>query len=181
MAAILLGCIFLTGCENDESQVKKINSRKIGVEEARNVDINYTIGGKSKSVIHAPLMLNVQEATPYIEFPQSVHADFFDEQELPESKLDARYARYQQYQSVILLRDSVVVINMTQGDTLYCDELYWDRNRYGREFYTDKPVRIRTRTETINGKGMEASQNFRNWHILQSVGNISVPASKFPG
>ena len=49
------------------------------------------------------------------------------------------------------------------------------------EFYTDKPVRIRTKTETINGKGMEASQDFKNWHILQSVGNISVPASKFPG
>ena len=53
---------------------------------------------------------------------------------------------------------------MIKGDTLYCDELWWDRNRTGNEFYTDKPVRIRTKTQIINGTGMEASQDFKNWH-----------------
>ena len=73
------------------------------------------------------------------------------------------------------------MINMSKGDTLQCNELYWDRNRTGKEFYTDKPVRIRTKTEVIDGKGMEASQDFRNWRIIESVGTISVPAAKFPG
>ena len=62
-----------------------------------------------------------------------------------------------------------------------CNELYWDRTKTGKEFYTDKPVKIRTKTETINGLGLEASQDFKNWRILHSVGTISVPASKFPG
>ena len=67
-----------------------------------------------------------------------------------------------------------------KGDTLYCNELYWDRSRTGTEFYTDKPVRIRTKTEVIDGIGMEASQDFKEYHIIHPAGNIKVPATQFP-
>lgn len=167
-------------CENDINKVRNLNNKSIAIEEAVDVKINYTQGGKTKAILRAPFMLNVQEASPYVEFPKTIHGDFYDEKQSLESKLDARYAKYMQYQSVIHLKDSVVVINMVKGDTLYCEELYWDRNRNGREYYTDKPVKIRTKTESINGIGMEANQNFRNWHILESKGIISVPASQFP-
>ena len=50
----------------------------------------------------------------------------------------------------------------------------------GVEFYTDKPVRIRTKTELINGIGMEASQDFKEHHIIQVTGILKVGASQFP-
>ncbi|MEO8772634.1 MAG: LPS export ABC transporter periplasmic protein LptC, partial [Ferruginibacter sp.] len=72
--------------------------------------------------------------------------------------------------------------NIQKGDTLYCNELYWDRNRKGTEFYTDKPVKIRTKTNIINGEGMESAQDFKNWHIINtSNSTIKIPSSKFPG
>ena len=179
-AAIWLSCIFLCSCENDEAKVKSINQKKIGVEEARNINLNYSIGGKTKAIITAPLMLNVQDINPYVLFPKNVHANFYNQDQLIESKMDAKYAKYQQNQSEVFLKDSVVVINIEKGDTLYCDELYWDRKKYGKEFYTEKPVKIRTKTEVINGLGMEASQDFKNWHILHSVGTIGISASDFP-
>jgi LPS export ABC transporter protein LptC len=180
-AVLILSCIFLLSCENDESKVRNLNSTKTGVEEAKTITLNYTIGGKTKAILTSPLMLNVQESIPYVEFPKTLHVDFYNDSAKIESKLNAHYGRYKQYQSIVYLKDSVVVINMEKGDTLICDELYWDRSKTGNEFYTDKPVRIRTKTETINGKGMEASQDFKNWRITESVGTISVPASKFPG
>ncbi len=179
-AALISGCFFLCSCENDQAKVNSFNQKKTGVEEAKNISLNYTIGGKIKAIVTAPLMLNVQEIEPYIEFPKNIHADFYNTSDSIESKMDAKYGKYKQYQSLVFLRDSVTVINIEKGDTLYCDELFWDRNRTGKEFYTDKPVRIRTKNETINGIGMEASQDFNNWLILHSTGNISVPASKFP-
>ena len=178
--ALVSGCFFLCSCENDQEKVKSINQKKTGIEEAKNITLNYTIGGNTKAIITAPLMLNVQEVEPYIIFPNNIHADFYNTSENVESKMDAKYAKYKQYQSLVYLKDSVVVVNLEKGDTLFCNELFWDRNRIGNEFYTEKPVRIRTKTETINGVGMEASQDFKNWHILQSVGSISVPSSKFP-
>jgi LPS export ABC transporter protein LptC len=177
---LLQSLLVLVSCENDEAKVKAINQKKMGIEEAYDIKLNYTIGGNIKAIVKAPLMLNVQEAIPYVVFPNTLHVDFYNALQKRESKLDAKYGKYQQYQTTVFLKDSVVVINMEKGDTLYCDELYWDRNRTGSEFYTDKPVKIRTKTETLNGTGMEASQDFRNWHILNSVGSISVPASTIP-
>jgi LPS export ABC transporter protein LptC len=126
-------------------------------------------------------MLNVQDTGIYVEFPKTLHADFYNPSGMVESKLDALYAKYRRNESIVYIRDSVKVVNLLKGDTLYCDELYWDRSRVGNEFYTNKPVRIRTRTQIINGVGMEASQDFRQWHIIRSTGTIQLPASKFPG
>lgn len=183
IAAFSTGCIFLSACENNASVVNNLNKRKTGIEEARNVVINYTMEGKTKSVLTSPLMLNVNDTVPYVEFPKTLHTDFYNEDGIVESVLTAKYAKYKQSQSIVFLRDSVRVTNLLKGDTLYCDELYWDRNRRGAEFYTDKPVKIRTKLQTINGDGgMESAQDFRNWHIKESNnGVIKVPASKFPG
>lgn len=168
-----------TACENDPNEVNNLNTRKTGVEEARNVNINYTLGGQAKAVLTAPLMLRVQDTLPYAEFTKTIHVDFYGDTATITSKLDALYAKYIETQSKVYLRDSVRLTN-TEGDTLYCDELYWDRNRVGREFYTDKAIRIRTKTHIINGMGMESSQDFKDKLIKQPTGYIKVPTTQFP-
>lgn len=179
LAAIFCGCFFLNSCESDENAIKNFNAKTVGIEEAKTVTIRYSIAGKQKAILTGPVMYRVQDTVPYIEFPKTLHVDFFDESDSIESKLDARYAKYKDSQSKVFLKDSVTVINI-KGDTLHCDELYWDRSRTGVEFYTEKPVRIRTRTHIIDGIGMEASQDFKEWHIIQSTGFIKVPNSQFP-
>lgn len=180
-AAFFTGCIFLCACENNEAIVNSLNKKtNLNVEEAHNVVINYTLAGKIKTILKSPVMLRVQDTVVYVEFPKTLLADFYNEKGIAESKLNAQYGKYRENESIIYLRDSVVVINFQKGDTLYCDELYWDRNRHGAEFYTDKPVRIRTKTQVINGRGMEAPQDFKNYYIKQVTGNVTIPASNFP-
>lgn len=179
LAAMVTGCLFLYSCENDIKAIKDLDAKKTGIEEAKKVTITYSISGRKKAVLISPLMYRVQDTVPYVEFPKAIHVDFFGENDSLESKLDARYAKYQETQSKVFLKDSVSVINIL-GDTLYCEELYWDMKRTGVEFYTDKPVRIRSRTQIIDGIGMEARQDFKEWHIIQSTGFIKVPASQFP-
>ncbi len=178
-AAIVVLVILFASCENDPKEVNDLSKKKAGVEEAKNVIINYTMGGKARAVLRAPLMYRVQDTLPYVEFTKTVHVDFYNDTAAIDSKLDAVYAKYTETQSRVYLRDSVRMMNNT-GDTLYCDELYWDRNRQGREFYTDKPVRIRTRTHIINGVGMESSQDFKEKNIRQVTGIIKVPSTQFP-
>lgn len=180
VAAFLTGCIFLCGCENSEKDVNELYKKKLGIEEARNVKLNYTSNGKTKSILTSPLMLRVQDTVPYYEFPKTMQAYFYNEAGEIESELTAMYAKYKESQSIVFLKDSVKVINFKKGDTLYCKELYWDRRRQGTEFFTEKPVRIRTKTQILDGIGMESSQDFLNWHIIQPTGIINVPNSKFP-
>ena len=181
-AAFILGCTFLLACENSKQDIDNLTKKKLGVEEAVTVNINYTLGGTAKAVLVSPLMLRVQDDTmPYIEFPKKIHVDFYNDSTKIESILDAKYARYIESQSKILLKDSVRFIGLKNGDTLYCDELYWDRNRPTYQFYTDKPVRIRTKMQIINGTGFETSQDFKDKHVMNPTNTIiRVPASQFP-
>ena len=169
-------------CENDETVVKKISAKNIGIEEAIKVDINYTLSGKAKAKLLSPLMLRVQDTFPYVEFPKTLHVDFYNEFSLVESKLDARYGKYMESQSKILLRDSIRFIGLKNGDTLYCDELFWDRNRPVYQFYTDKPVQIRTKSQVIYGEnGFETNQDFTEKLVKKVVNSIlRVPTSQFP-
>lgn len=169
----------LTSCGNSDTEIKEYNSKSLGIEEIRNADINYTLGGRAKAKLISPLMLRVQDASAYVEFPKTLHVDFFNETGTVDSRLDALYGKYLEQESKVFLRDSVKVINI-KGDTLYCDELWWDRNRKGNEFYTEKPVRIRTKTQIINGVGMEARQDFKGYVIKKVTGIINVPNSQFP-
>ena len=179
-AAVIIGCFFLWSCENKLEDVQQLNSKDVGKDTARNVVVRYSIGAKKKAVLTAPVMYRVQASENYTEFPNTVHVDFFNEKgDSIDSRLDAKYAKYKDAEGIVFLKDSVKVIN-TLGDTLYCDELYWNRAKKDQEFYTEKPVRIRTRKQIIDGIGMDARQDFKEWHIVKPVGFIKVPGSEFP-
>ncbi|MGB4845414.1 MAG: LPS export ABC transporter periplasmic protein LptC [Ferruginibacter sp.] len=176
----MISSFTIASCGNSDKELNEYNSKSLGVEEIKNADINYTLGGKAKAKLLSPLMLRVQQNNPYVEFPNTLHVDFFNEQGEIESRLDASYGKYFESESKVFLKDSVRVINVL-GDTLYCNELWWDRNRTGREFYTDKPVRIRKKMEVVDGTGMEAAQDFKNWVIINPTqGLMKIPASQFP-
>lgn len=166
-------------CENDEAEIRRLHSKKLGQEEAKNIKLTFTTGGKTKAILTSPLMLRVQDTVAYLEFPKTLAVDFYDETGVAESKLTALYAKYRENQDIVYLRDSVKIIN-TKGETLNCDELYWDRSRTGFEFYTDKPVRIKTQTHILFGIGMEASQDFKQRVIRKPTGMIKIPSSQFP-
>lgn len=181
IAALLIGCFFLYACENDPKVVNNLGKKATSTEEATFIEINYTIGGKAKALLTAPLMLHVEDTVTYYEFPKTLYAEFYNESSIKESKLTALYGKYNDGQSLIYLRDSVKIINMLKGDTIYCDDLYWDRNRTGTEFYTKKKVRIRQKDgQFLNGTGMEASQSFKNYHIINVNGELNSNGEGIP-
>ena len=78
-ALLLSGCFFITSCENSPEDIAKITSKSIGVEEAIDVNILYSLGDKTKARLSAPYMLRHEDDVPYIEFTKTVHTDFFDD------------------------------------------------------------------------------------------------------
>lgn len=173
-------CNLLIGCENADKDIQNLNKKSGSIEIAKEITAVYTTGGKTKAIMKAPLMHRVMDTVNFYEFPQSLEVDFYNDAGNVDSRLTANYGKYTDASSVVYLKDSVRVIGLVKGDTLYCQELYWDRNRKDAEFYTDKPVRIRTRTQTLDGVGLEARQDFKAWHILKPTGLMTVPATEFP-
>lgn len=172
-AAILCSCLFVLGCENDERMINAWTGKKMMVEEVRDVKSFFSQGGTLKATLTSPLMLRYQADTVYVEFPKTLHVDFYDSLGKRESWLDAHYGKYIESFNKVLLRDSVKVINI-KGDTLTTPELWWDQNQ--GKFYTDSVVRIATKDRRIvGGKGMEAAQDI-SWYIIKKpTGSLLVP------
>lgn len=76
LAALFTGCFFLCSCENDVNEVYNLNKKTGSTEEATFIKINYTIGGKAKAILTAPLMLHVEDSTTYYEFPKTLYAEW---------------------------------------------------------------------------------------------------------
>jgi LPS export ABC transporter protein LptC len=167
----------LFGCENKDEEIRQLTEKRIMVEEAIDIESYLSQDGKVRARLVSPLMLRYATDSNYYEFPTSLQVDFLDSLLQVESKMTALYAKYYSEVGKVMLRDSIVVINTVKGDTLYCQELWWDQNT--EMIYTEKPVRIRTKTETIDGTGMQAQQNFTDWVIMNPQGYILYPESGF--
>lgn len=151
-------------CENSESDIKALSDKNIQKDEAIKVESFLSQGGAVKARLTAPVMLRVMAQarvdTPYVEFPKKLHVDFFNDQKIVESQLDSKYGRYFESLNKVYLRDSVKVVSI-KGDTLTCDDLWWDQNL--QKFYTDKPALLRSPTNFIDAKyGLEATQDFKD-------------------
>ena len=48
--------IFLSACENTDQEIDELFKKKFTTEEAREIEVIYTVGGKTKTIITAPLM-----------------------------------------------------------------------------------------------------------------------------
>jgi hypothetical protein len=118
-------------------------------------------------------MKRFQTDSPYVEFPNTLHVDFYNDTLLIESQLNARYGRYKESERRVLLKDSVVVFNIN-GDTLHCQELWWDQQT--QNFHTDKPARMVRKDGTIiyGLMGLKASQNFNDVVFFNSSGEVPI-------
>ena len=159
--------------------VRDLGKKKITVEEGKNIQGYLSQSAVMKARLTAPLMKRYLTDSPYVEFPNTLHVDFFDDSLKVESQLDALYGRYKQNENRVYLKDSVVVFN-TIGDTLYCMELWWDQQ--SEKFHTDQPIRIhRPRGQIVYGRyGLISNQNLTDIQINSGSGSVEVPEQGLP-
>ena len=162
----------LGGCENNPNEVNALTRKVVEREEGSDIKVIFSQTAALKAELTAPLMYRVKADTVYTEFPKSLLVKFFDEGSTLQSVVRARYGKYFDLLNKVLLRDSVVVFNMA-GDTLYCNNLWWDQNQ--AILYTDDSVRIYTRTQRLRGTGLWAKSDFSKYTIKNPVGLVDVP------
>jgi LPS export ABC transporter protein LptC len=176
-AASIISCFFVCGCENKQKDIDVWTKDKVMVEEATTVESYISSEGKMKARLKAPLMLRVIGDTQYIEFPKTMHVDFYNDSTKIETWLDCRYGKYYESMKKVYLRDSVVVITV-KGDTLRCHDLWWDQNR--ELFYTDSVATYRSPGNDITGgRGMEATQDLKTVTFKYPLGTVKISDSGF--
>lgn len=175
LLTLTAGCFVLYACENNLKDIPNLHDKRTALDEGHNIESYLSQNGKVEGKLTAPLMYIYQADSQYTEFPKTLHVDFYNDSMVKESQLDARYGKYRQWENKIFLRDCVVVINVLKGDTLRCQELWWDQNT--KKFYTDKPARYSQKDKFVNyGKnGLEAKQDLSNLVFYNNNGTLPVP------
>ena len=179
LPAIVAAIFVLCGCENDLKDLPGKKDKRAALDEGHNIEIYMSRNGKVQGKLTAPLMYIYQPSeasdSAYTEFPKSLHVDFYNDSMVVESQLDAGYAKDRSWENKVYLRDSVIVINKLKGDTLRCQELWWDKNL--QKFYTNKPAKYSSRDHFVNyGKnGLEAKQDLSNLVFYDNSGTLPVP------
>ncbi|MBP9214736.1 MAG: LPS export ABC transporter periplasmic protein LptC [Chitinophagaceae bacterium] len=181
LAAIIIGCFFVVGCENEIKTVQDLGKRTLGVEEGKNIESYMSQGGKMKAKLTAPIMLRYMLDTPKVEFTKSMHVDFFDDTLAIESQLKCKYGRYLENDNKVYLKDSVIVFNRT-GDTLWTEELIWDQTK--AEFFTNKFVKVKkgfNSTYILGYNGLRSDQSLNNitFFSIREGSYIHIPDSTY--
>ncbi len=169
--AYISSCFFMTACENDVDAVKALGARVGGIDVGKDVAIFVSNEGKLGAKLTAPLMNRyLLDSSKMIEFPNSIHVDFYKDIDQIESQLSAKYAKYKETENIVYLKDDVIIFN-TLGDTLWCKEMYWDQNL--GKFYTEQDVVVKQHSPLakIYGKGLEANQNLTDIRIFKPQPN----------
>jgi len=175
LTALFAGCFVLYSCENDIKELNNPKDKRAALEEGHMIESYLSENGKVKGKLTAPLMYRYQVDSPYLEFPKTLHIDFYNDSMVKESQLDAKYGKYREWENKVFLKDSVVVINVLKGDTLRCEELWWDQN--AQKFYTNKPARYSQKDKFVNygRNGLEAKQDLSNLVFYDNSGTLPVP------
>ena len=169
--ACLSSCFFMVACENNVDAVKALGARVSGIDVGKDVAIYVSNDGKLGAKLTAPLMNRyLEDSSKMIEFPQSIHVDFYKDSNQIESQLSAKYAKYKETENIVFLKEDIIIFN-TLGDTLWCKEMYWDQNT--GKFYTEQDVVVKQHNPLakIYGKGLEANQNLTDIRIFKPQSN----------
>ncbi|HWI94398.1 MAG TPA: LPS export ABC transporter periplasmic protein LptC [Flavisolibacter sp.] len=177
-AAMVYSCFFFLSCENDQKTIDDLTKPKAMIEEAKNIESYLSQGSMLKAKLTAPYMLRSESDTTFVEFPKSLHVDFYDSTGKVDSHLDSKYGKYYESLNKVYLRDSVLVYNL-QGDSMRSPDLWWDQNT--QRIYTDKKVWVKKGGTILTGQnGMESRQDLSDINIKQVTGPIDLPDSLRP-
>jgi len=173
-AAILIAAFFVACKPNHTAdELKSLNEQKdsLSVEVATDVKLVYTDSGILRAKIFAPIMKRFPEKTnPYLEMPNGIKANFYNEFGEIQSSLSAQYAINYEKKDIIEIRDSVRVINKNDEE-IKTDELIWDKKQ--RLVYSEKPVRVRIRNEKIiMAEGFESDETFIRYKFKKVTGIV---------
>jgi len=178
LPGILFACT-ISSCTNSIKEINEVTGKaKVGEDQGKDVTIYYSKGGHVTARLFAHTFIRAESANPpYTEMKDGLKVEFFNDSLQIESTVTARYARWYERENNILIRDSVRIVN-DKGEQLQTSELVW--NSKIQKFFTEKPVRIITPTQILNGTGMKASQDFSTYEIKDLTGEVQVQKSQMP-
>ncbi len=171
---VLAVSVFLFSCKsNNPEDIKALTEKQD--EPSITIENLETTILDSGLVIHrliSPLVLKYSNAEePFDDFPKGLLFLSYSKTGQVKSQIKCNNARYIDKTKLWELNNNVEAIN-TKGEILNTEQLFWDMGK--KLIYTDKHVKITTKTNTSNGIGFESKENMSNYTIKKYTGTFNI-------
>lgn len=148
----------MAACGNDIEKTKIFERQILPASTITNANIKRSENGKLQMLMEAPVVEKFTQPDAKTVYPKGVNIRFFSGYNNPTGVLKARYAVQYEGRDETFLRDSVVIIDLRRGDTVYLQDLTW--NSMQHRIFTDKPLRSKNGQRVTFGDGFESDDQF---------------------
>ncbi len=161
--------LLLCGCEEKvKPSLAPLTQTDMPSQESWQSRVIFSDSARTKVILWAG-HIAVYGDQHYTLLDDSIHVDFFNEQEQHTSVLTARRGKvnditqdFEAYEHVVVVSDSGVVLRT--------ERLFWTNAT--RKIHTDAFVDIVSATEHIMGQGMQSDQGLKNYEIFKVTGQV---------
>ena len=168
--AVFVALAILTGCEEKvKPSVAVVPQAALPSQESWRSTVTFSDSARIKAILWAG-HIAVYSAEQFTLLSDSVHVDFYNEQEQHTSLLTARRGKVNDRTEDFDAYDNVVVIS-DSGTILHTDSLFW--TNADRRIRTDAFVDIVSPREHIMGHGMVSDQGLKNYRIFKVTGQAT--------
>lgn len=163
---VVLFAMLTVACNTSEIKVYKKYEGPMLV--GYDVFTNYTDSGKVKMHMWTPEQRELENGNR--EFPLGIKINFYEKGKVS-SVLTSKYATYDKKTGIYTVRKDVVIESQDKGKKLNTEELKWYPKEHKVKIEKDHQVRIKTPTEVLTGKGLDAAEDF-TWYKITKVTGI---------
>lgn len=172
MVCLLLP-LALVSCHGDK-KIMPDDRRDSADQEVRNAHVRRSEYGKLQLELDAPLIQKYERPKPKTIYRGSdskrVQLRLYNDDRSVKTLIEAGHAVSYDDRDIMEAYDSVVVIDYTNGDTIYLEDLIWNSNE--DRIYSDHPVRAKNGKRITEGDGFVSDQRMENIQILRQRGTI---------
>lgn len=174
LIVVITGIIL--SCENKNSSIPKLDIVSLPSLTAKYFETEFNDSGRLQIKMAAPLMQRYESKdNPYTEFTSGISVVFYNGKITPEGNVKAKYAKYTSTDNLWELKDSVVVINESNGK-LETELLFWDQQK--DRIYTDRFVRITNQDQITLATGFESDSKLREQKLKKVSAIIPLKDAK---
>ncbi len=171
---IFIGCLAVTGlslssCANDMEKVRHFDRQTLPQQIVEDAEVEHSEKGQRQMRLVAPYIYKYSKPDAKTVYPKGVEVSFYNTDTVS-SHLTARYAIELEERNILMAKDSVVIIDYTEGDTIYLHDIIW--NRKEKRIYSNHPVRAVNGSRVTYGDGFLSDDRFENPVIYRQRGTI---------
>ncbi|WP_448520121.1 LPS export ABC transporter periplasmic protein LptC [Rhodoflexus sp.] len=166
-----VAALLSVACDNRELRKKKERVQYAGpLVEFQGVETLYSENAVIQLKIEAAEQLIFQNGD--VKYPRGIKISRYDAYGAKISTLQGDSGTFDKNLQLYRAFGNIVVENVQLRQQLYTTQLDWDQPK--REIRTDKPIKIVTPDEMLEGTGLISDESFSRYRILRPLGTFSI-------